>query len=342
MNLPTIGNIYCAAFPFAPKDFVPCDGRLLSIANYEGLFKVIGSQYGGDGATNFAAPDLRSRAPRHVDSSNPIGVRSGVETVQLALDQIPPHTHALQANPGTADSASIDGNVLAAGDPRGINAYAAPSATLDGLDPLSVGETGGNGSHANLQPFLAMNYLIAWNGALGINDPADEPYIGEVRAFPWGATPSGWLPCDGRSLPIPAYAALYGLIGPTFGGDGATSFNVPDLRGRVPIGVGQGSDLSPYTMGERGGTETVSLAIAAMPAHSHAPESVTGAPTTGDPSGNMLASEAAIFNLPSSLDATLDGSAIGVTGEGAGHDNMMPFLALNYCICFQGVYPARS
>ena len=88
-----------------------------------------------------------------------------------------------------------------------------------------------------------MSYVIAWQGTLGENDPADQPYTGEVRAFPWGTTPQGWLPCDGRSLSIPTYPALYTLIGVTFGGDGYSSFNLPDLRGRVPIGFGQGANL---------------------------------------------------------------------------------------------------
>lgn len=341
MTDPTIGNIYCTAFDFAPDNCVPCDGRLLAIANYEALHKVIGNQYGGDGATTFAAPDLRSRAPRHIDASNPIGVRDGAETVALTLDQIPPHTHPIQANPGSAQSTAINGNLLAAANPRGINAYAPPSAALDGLDPLSVAETGGNGPHSNIQPSLAMSYVIAWQGAFEENGPADEPYIGEVRAFPWGATPQGWLPCDGRALSIASYSSLYVLIGTTFGGDGATGYQLPDLRGRVPIGFGQGTDLSPYLLGETSGSETVSLTIAAMPAHSHAPEAVTGAPTTGDPNGNMLAAGADIFNLPSTLDSTLNASAIGTTGQGAGHNNMMPFLALNYCICYQGIMPSR-
>lgn len=342
MTEPTIGNIYCTAFDFAPDSFVPCDGRLLAIANYEGLHKVIGNQYGGDGATTFAVPDLRSRAPRHVDAANPIGVRDGAETVSLTLDQIPPHTHSIQANPGSAQTTTIDGNQLAAANPRGINAYAPPSATLTSLDPLSVAETGGGGPHPNIQPSIAMSYVIAWQGALGENVPADQPYIGEVRAFPWGATPQGWLPCDGRALTLASYASLYVVIGVTFGGNGATSFNVPDLRGRVPIGFGQGANLSPYMLGETAGSETVSLSIAAMPAHSHVPEAVTGAPTTGDPNGNMLASDAQIFNLPTALDSTLNSSAIGITGQGAGHSNMMPFLTLNYCICYQGILPSRN
>ena len=341
MTEPTIGNIYCTAFDFAPDNFVPCDGRLLNISKYEGLFKVIGNQYGGDGATTFAVPDLQSRAPRHVDATNPIGVRDGAETVQLTLDQIPPHTHPIQANPGAAQSSTLDGNLLAAANARGINAYASPAASLVGLDPLSVAETGGTGPHANIQPSIAMSYVIAWQGTLGENDPADQPYTGEVRAFPWGTTPQGWLPCDGRALSIPTYSALYTLIGVTFGGDGYSSFNLPDLRGRTPIGFGQGTNLSPYILGELAGSETVSLSIAAMPAHMHTPEAVAGAPTTGDPNGNMLAADAQVFTFPTSLDSTLNASAIGNTGQGAGHKNMMPFLALNYCICYQGILPTR-
>ncbi len=189
-------------------------------------------------------------------------------------------------------------------------------------------------------PLPVPKYMYAQS--VGENVPADQPYIGEVRAFPWGATPQGWLPCDGRALTLASYASLYVVIGVTFGGNGATSFNVPDLRGRVPIGFGQGANLSPYMLGETAGSETVSLSIAAMPAHSHVPEAVTGAPATGDPNGNMLASDAQIFNLPTALDSTLNSSAIGITGQGAGHSNMMPFLTLNYCICYQGILPSRN
>ena len=207
-----------------------------------------------------------------------------------------------------------------------------------------IGETGGNGAHANVQPYLAMRYVLATQGQYPSRDgfqDQGEPFMGEIRAFGFGKVPSGWASCDGQLLPIIQNQALYTLLGTTYGGDGKTSFALPDLRGRSPLGFGQGPGLSAYVMGQKGGSEKVSLQIGEIPKHFHQGELGTDAASTASPGGSLMAGAANYFNS-GSFDATLNGKAIGMTGAGAGHENMMPFLTLNYCICLQGIYPQRN
>ncbi|MEM9763709.1 MAG: tail fiber protein [Pseudomonadota bacterium] len=166
-----------------------------------------------------------------------------------------------------------------------------------------------------------------------------EPVIGEIRAFGFGFAPRGWAACDGQLLPIKANEALYALIGATYGGDGKTNFALPDLRGRMPIGVdGRSPDLG---LGAKGGDEAVILSVATMPAHGHG---LRGSASTGTEivaSGNAFA---ALENGYDPKPAAMIGIAdvVEETGLGGGHKNMQPFLALQLCIAVQGQYPSRS
>ncbi|MFN7937822.1 MAG: tail fiber protein [Bryobacteraceae bacterium] len=335
-----IGTVVCAAFNFAPPGFVMCAGGTIPIAQNTALFSIIGTSFGGDGKTTFGVPDLRSRAPRHRTSSNPIGSAAGVEQVQLQAGQLAQHTHPIQATSAAATATTPQGNVLSAGNPRGIAVYA-PPGTASGLAEHAIGQTGGASPHTNIQPYLAMNYLLTTTG-LYPSPPADnEPFMGEIRIFPWGVIPSGWAQCNGQVLAIGASQALFSLLGTMYGGNGISTFQLPDLRGRVPVGMGQGNGLSPYVQGQMAGSETVTLTTPQMPQHFHQMNGVAGAPTSLTPSGNMLALGAQVFNS-GAFDATMDSSSVVVTGQGRGHENMMPFLTLNYCICINGIYPSRS
>lgn len=171
-----------------------------------------------------------------------------------------------------------------------------------------------------------------------------NPFIGELRLFGFPRVPDGWLACSGQSLPIAQYDTLYAVIGTTYGGDGVQAFNLPDLRGRVAIGQGTGQSLPTYNLGQSGGEEDHTLIAAEMPVHSHALMSSTTTATTATPAQNVHLGTASGGNLyaPFANAAPYVAMAPCVTAAGAsvGHDNMMPTLVCNYCICFAGIFPS--
>ena len=172
-----------------------------------------------------------------------------------------------------------------------------------------------------------------------------EPYIGEIMLFAGNFAPQGWAFCDGQLLPIAPNTALFSLLGTYYGGDGQTTFALPDLRGRVPMhtGSGPGPGLSPRSLGETGGSEAVTLAAGQMPAHTHSLQVDSANGTTASPGGALLARDPA--GTPAyGVNATgaLSAQAIASAGGNQPHQNMPPFLAINYCIALQGAYPPRS
>lgn len=174
-----------------------------------------------------------------------------------------------------------------------------------------------------------------------------DPYIGEIRLFPYGrGAPSNWQLCDGSLLPISEYETLYTLLGTTYGGDGQNSFGVPDLRGRVPIHQGQGRGLSNYVLGQMSGTETVTLTTMQMPVHTHIAIASAGAGTSATAAGNLLAT---VAGEPFYVDMDTGGTiyplptnSVAPSGGNQGHDNTAPTLPLNYCIAFNGVWPSQN
>ncbi|MFW6077992.1 MAG: phage tail protein [Gemmatimonadota bacterium] len=172
-----------------------------------------------------------------------------------------------------------------------------------------------------------------------------EPFIGEIRA--WGCTfaPRDWAACDGQLLPISQHTALFSIIGSQFGGDGRTTFALPNLGGRVPLGPGSGPGLTPRHVGEAGGEAAVTLTGDELPTHSHGMRAVSsraGSPTPSETSVLAASSRDPLYG--SSAPATaLAGSTVSTeSGGGGAHDNMMPFQALNFCIALTGVFPARE
>lgn len=173
-----------------------------------------------------------------------------------------------------------------------------------------------------------------------------DAYVGEIRLFPFNWAPNGWLPCDGRSLPIQGNQALASLLGNQFGGDGTNTFNLPDLRGRVPVSQGTNPLTSPavnYTVGTYGGLEGVSLTAAQIPPHSHAMEAVDAAGNIGATNGAFLSVLEAGHPLyaPTGAVTALAADSVSQEGGNAAHQNMQPSLVLNFCICTLGVYPQR-
>jgi microcystin-dependent protein len=170
-----------------------------------------------------------------------------------------------------------------------------------------------------------------------------DPFIGEVRLFAGNFAPQGWALCQGQLVAIAENTALFTLIGTTYGGDGQNTFALPDLRGRVPIHQGQGGGLSSRVMGQLGGAETVTLAAAQMPAHSHPLVASSGpAQAASVPSGSVPAATSISLYGTSAPSLPMAGNAVASTGGSQPHENMAPFVAMNYIISLFGIYPSQN
>ena len=172
-----------------------------------------------------------------------------------------------------------------------------------------------------------------------------DEFIGVIKLFAGNFAPNGWMFCQGQTLPISQNTALFSLLGTQYGGNGQTTFMLPDLRGRVPVGFGQGPGLTPIEQGAVGGVESVTILPSQMPSHSHnvnIPTSdVIG--SSENPSGHILTARgAADFALPSDVSGNYGGVTISATGGNQPLPIMQPYLGLNYIICLQGVFPSRS
>lgn len=168
-----------------------------------------------------------------------------------------------------------------------------------------------------------------------------DPFIGTIVMFGGTFAPRNWAFCEGQLLSITQHQALFSIIGTTYGGDGRTTFALPDLRGRVPVHPGQGPGLSPRVPGQKFGEETVTLTKAQMPAHSHA---VYGAfvPAENDNPWNTVLGESTIYTGANGDLIQLNAASVGPTGDGAAHDNIQPSLCVNFIIALEGTYPSRS
>jgi microcystin-dependent protein len=165
---------------------------------------------------------------------------------------------------------------------------------------------------------------------------AQEPFLGEVAVFGFNFCPRGWAATEGQLLPIAQNTALFALLGTTYGGDGRTTFALPDLRGRVVLAPGAGPGLSNYILGELGGTETSLLSVAEMPVHAH---NVSGAGAGATAMVKDASNDKGVEVLTG-----LDGGVISTqnTGGGQAHDNRQPYLAMTTCIALQGIFPSRN
>jgi microcystin-dependent protein len=180
-----------------------------------------------------------------------------------------------------------------------------------------------------------------------------DAILGEIRILPYARTDiSDWLPCDGRLVPISSYDALYALLGTQFGGDGVTSFALPDMRGRLPMGQGtltnsDGSKGGTYALGNKGGAETVTLAGSQGGAHTHTLTATTAASTSNAPGPSLVLASNSSYSHYASPPATpsynaLAPEAIASAGGGQAHNNIMPSLGLQFFICTNGFYPTQS
>lgn len=171
-----------------------------------------------------------------------------------------------------------------------------------------------------------------------------EPYVGEIRMFAGNFAPRGWAFCEGQLLAISQNDALFSLLGTIYGGDGRTTFGLPDLRGRIPVHAGSGPGLSLRRLGEKGGAEDVTLTVNQIPAHTHAANAQGTPGDSGDPKNRHWAassgSPAAYANGPADTD--MGQGILANAGGSQSHTNMMPFRCINFIIALFGIYPSRS
>lgn len=243
---PLLAQVGLTARPTLPNGSALATGQILPIITNQPLFSLLGTTYGGDGRVTFALPDTRGRAV--VGAADPllVGEVAGTESNMLTTANLPAHAHAMPGGGG------------------------------------STGSAGGGQAYTNGQPTVSLTYMIATDGFFPSRDPDtynnDGPFLGEVALFAGNFVPSGWALADGRSLMIAQNTALFSLLGTTYGGDGKTTFFLPDLRGRLAVGEGQGAGLMNWDFGQVRGTDTLTLSAAEMPVHDH---DVTSVPEPG-------------------------------------------------------------
>jgi microcystin-dependent protein len=179
-----------------------------------------------------------------------------------------------------------------------------------------------------------------------------EPFLGQIALFGFSFAPVKWATCQGQILPISQYTALFSLLGTNFGGNGTSNFQLPNLQGRVAVGMGTQPGGSTYDIGEEGGSESVQLTTGTMPRHTHSLSATTALGKTNTPANNTVLAQVAegtvanrnrgnIYNT-GNTNSTLALTTIGTAGGGLAHNNVQPSLALNYCIALEGVFPSRG
>lgn len=202
--------------------------------------------------------------------------------------------------------------------------------------------------------FLMLGVALAFNmvGSMVGPKPAfaggADPFLGEIDLVPYNFAPQGWAFCEGQILPISQNTALFSLIGNTYGGDGINTFALPDLRGRLPIGVGQGPGLSNYALGQQGGTETVTITNNNMPMHTHPINAITSPGTTATPGSNVNLAQPSTpdrqeidIYASGTANTQLSNNSTSLSGGGQPISIQQPYLGLHYIIALQGIFPSR-
>jgi microcystin-dependent protein len=171
-----------------------------------------------------------------------------------------------------------------------------------------------------------------------------EPFVGEIRMFAGNFAPRGWAFCDGQLLAVSQNDALFSLLGTIYGGDGRTTFGLPDLRGRIPIHAGHGPGLSERRLGSKAGEEKVTLTVNQLPSHRHDVFASSTGASSGNPSGNVSANTAPtnVYSTALALPESMSSSAVSGTGGSRSHTNLMPYLCVHFIIALVGIYPSRN
>lgn len=164
-----------------------------------------------------------------------------------------------------------------------------------------------------------------------------DPYVGEIRVFGCNYAPRGWALCNGQLLPISQNQALFALLGTTYGGDGRTTFALPDLRGRTPLHTGNGVSL-----GQSAGEETHTLIVSEMPMHTHLVSGTNADAAAGSPAGGVWAASGANPFSTAAPNTAMNGGSLAASGNSQPHSNMQPYLTMNFCIALTGIFPSRN
>lgn len=328
VSLPLAGEIRMFAGNYAPAGWAFCDGQVLNIADHQGLFALIGTTYGGDGRSTFALPDMRGRISVHRGSGFAHGESGGSELADISEAQVPGHNHTASAAYQSTGKSYAGASVSVLTDPRPISAFAADATSI-------AAAAGQNNAHDNLQPYLSIHYIIALSGDM---EPVSllEPFVGEVRLFAGNFAPKGWLRCDGQPMTVAGSPELFSVLGTTYGGDGRSSFSLPDIRGRSAMHAGHGDGLTVRKLGEAGGSATVELTEGQLPYHSHQTLAV---PDAGAAASTTLIS-APGGGAPGDSHSIMQDELLTTAGTGEPHNNLQPYLVLNYIIAAQGPVPA--
>lgn len=338
MSEPLIGEIRLFAFPQPPAGWLRCDGQLLTRTQHAELFRVLGTLYGGDEHTTFALPNLQGRVAVHAGHGIQLSQRGGEEAHRLTLAELPNHTHLLSAN-----AAGSVGTAMHHFWGSLAGAYSTtPDEPDAALGALALAPAGDGEPHSNLQPYLVANYCIAALGTPPQPDtaPQTDGLVGEVRLFAGGVTPRGWAPCDGQLLSTRDHTHLYAILGTLYGGDGQSTFALPDLRGRVPLHEGHGPGLSSHALGQSGGDADVMLTQSELPMHSHVARCAAGSSQSGPEEALWSGSSGAENAYAPSTDNTLmSPRCVEFVGGNAAHDNMQPYLGLSYIVALDGSFP---
>jgi len=169
-----------------------------------------------------------------------------------------------------------------------------------------------------------------------------EPFVGEIRMFAGNFAPRGWAFCDGQLLAVSQNDALFSLLGTIYGGDGRTTFGLPDMRGRIPIHAGSGPGLSPRSLGAKSGAEDVTLTVNQLPSHGHTFQGTANPAMTRDPVGNSPAEAQADAYVEDFSPFSLASTAVTSVGGGRSHANLMPYLCVNFIVALFGIFPSRN
>lgn len=171
-----------------------------------------------------------------------------------------------------------------------------------------------------------------------------DPFVAEIRIFPFNFPPKGWAFCDGGLLPLSQNTALFSILGTTYGGDGKSTFALPNLQGKAPLHRGRGAGLTERLLGEEGGDETVTLLVNEIPVHTHLPNcnDQDGGLISPNNHSWALTDEINVYVKNGVADAPMSSQALSEAGGNLPHNNMPPYLTLNFCIALQGVFPPRS
>jgi microcystin-dependent protein len=336
------GTISLWSSDVIPQNWMICDGSAISRTQYASLFEAIGIKYGaGDGVNTFNLPNFKGRAPVGKDSAQTefaaLAQTGGEKTHLLTTNEMPAHTHTSKINTAYVYGAPGAGSTI-----YGVNNA--------GVDPTS--STGGGAAHNNLQPYQVVHFIIKVTAGetAGDSELATRVAALEANASPtpagtvtiWGgaAAPTNWLLCDGSAVSRTTYASLFAAIGTAYGvGDGSTTFNLPNLKGRIPVGR-DAAQTEFDVLGETGGEKTHLLTVAEMPAHKHTDSGHSHAvnSSTGVYGGGVAVSYAfggALTHAGYGGGLINNGAAnIQNTGGDGAHNNLQPYQVLNYIIKF--------